>query len=176
MYSFLNRLSVREMDDHDPMIALYARADRVWNAPVIHVGMVPRELESIAIDLDEEGALGKAAHRETRPNQDGDGGSRATAKREPVRSEASLYAGGGHWLDLATTAPAASDRCPVRGGKSRKWKPPLQVEERKGGSAIQLLPLGWRNGIADAKRSIPSDVPQYGIVARTIVKAWLAAE
>ena len=41
LYSFLNRLSVREMDDHDPMIALYARADRVGNAPVIHVAMLP---------------------------------------------------------------------------------------------------------------------------------------
>ena len=54
LHSFLNRLSVREMDDHDPMIALYARADRVWNAPVIHVGHVARESESNAIDLDEE--------------------------------------------------------------------------------------------------------------------------
>ena len=109
LYSFLNRLSVREMDDHDPMIALYARADRVWNAPVIHVGMVPRELESIAIDLEEEGALGKAAHRETRPNQDGDGGSRATAKREPVRSEASPSGAAGRRTSIEHDGDRQSD-------------------------------------------------------------------
>jgi hypothetical protein len=47
LYSFLNRFPVREMDDHDPMIALYARADRVWNAPVIHVGTLPESWKAL---------------------------------------------------------------------------------------------------------------------------------
>lgn len=41
--SFLNRFSVREMDDHDPVIAHYADADRVWNAPVIHEAQPPND-------------------------------------------------------------------------------------------------------------------------------------
>jgi hypothetical protein len=52
-YSFLNRFPARERDDHDPMIALYAHTDRVWNAPVIHVGHAAHESETIAINLEE---------------------------------------------------------------------------------------------------------------------------
>ena len=42
---FLNRFPVREMNDHDPVIADYADADRVCYAPMIHRACCPETLE-----------------------------------------------------------------------------------------------------------------------------------